>query len=91
MDSTRLDLGDGPRKLQGVPLGAVLAATEPQAGAETVVVYTSGEPLSLPLADVLADDDLRLFTVIGQADVTFALARMGGEVLAANVTRIEVR
>jgi ABC-type thiamin/hydroxymethylpyrimidine transport system permease subunit len=91
MDSTRLDLGDGPRKLQGVPLGKVLAAMQPQAGATTVVVYTDDEPLSLPLADVLPDDDLRLFTVIGEADVTLALARMEGEVLATQVTRIEVK
>lgn len=99
MDSTRLDLssasrqslGDGPRKLQGVPLGKVLAAMQPQAGAETVVVHTGGEPLSLPLAEVLQDDDLRLFTVIGKADVSFALARMSGEVLAVTVTRIEVK
>ena len=50
MDSTRLDLGDGPHKLQGVPLGKVLAAMEPQAEAETVVlVHTGGEPVSLPL------------------------------------------
>jgi ABC-type thiamin/hydroxymethylpyrimidine transport system permease subunit len=91
MDSTRLNLGDGPRKLQGVPLGKVLAAMRPQAGAETVVLHTGPEPLTLPLADVLADDDLRLFTVIGEADVTFALARVEGQVLVAQVTRIEVK
>jgi DMSO/TMAO reductase YedYZ molybdopterin-dependent catalytic subunit len=91
MDSTRLDLGDGPRKLQGVPLGQVLAAMEPQAGAETVVLETGAGSLSLSLAEVLADDGLRLFTVIGEADVTFALARIEGEVLAAHVTRIEVQ
>jgi ABC-type thiamin/hydroxymethylpyrimidine transport system permease subunit/DMSO/TMAO reductase YedYZ molybdopterin-dependent catalytic subunit len=91
MDSTRLDLGDGPRKLQGVPLGKVLATMKPQAGAETVVIHTGEEPISLLLAEVLADDDLRLFTVIGEADVTFALARMDGEVLAVQVTRIEVK
>jgi ABC-type thiamin/hydroxymethylpyrimidine transport system permease subunit/DMSO/TMAO reductase YedYZ molybdopterin-dependent catalytic subunit len=91
MDSTRLDLGDGPRKLQGMPLGKVLAAKEPQAGAVTVVVHTGGEPVSLPLAEVLADDGLRIFTVIGEDDVTFALARMEGEVLATNVARIEVK
>ncbi len=91
MDSTRLDLGDGARKLQGVPLGKVLAAMEPQAGATTVVVHTGGAPLSLPLADVLADDEVRLFTVIGEDAVTFALARIEGEVLAAQVTRIEVK
>jgi ABC-type thiamin/hydroxymethylpyrimidine transport system permease subunit len=91
MDSTRLDLGGGLKKLQGAPLGKVLAALEPQAGATTVVVHTGDEPLSLPLADVSADDDIRLFTVIGDADITFALARMDGQVLAARVTRIEVR
>jgi ABC-type thiamin/hydroxymethylpyrimidine transport system permease subunit/DMSO/TMAO reductase YedYZ molybdopterin-dependent catalytic subunit len=91
MDSTRLDLGSGPRKLQGMPLGIVLAAMEPQTGAVTVVVHTGGEPVSLPLAEVLADDGLRIFTVIGDDDVTFALARMDGEVLAASVTRIEVK
>ena len=88
---TRLDLGSGPRKLQGIPLGIVLAAMEPQTGAVTVVVHTGGEPVSLPLAEVLADNGLRIFTVIGDDDVTFALARMEGEVLAANVTRIEVK
>jgi ABC-type thiamin/hydroxymethylpyrimidine transport system permease subunit len=91
MDSTRLDLGDGPRKYQGVPLGKVLAAMEPQTGAETVVVHTGEEPISLPLGELLADDDIRLFTVIGEADMTFTLARMDGEVLAAQVTRIEVK
>ncbi len=91
MDSTRLDLGDGPRKLQGVPLGKVLATMQPQTGAETVVLETGAGSLSLPLADVLADDGLCLFTIIGEADVTFALARMEGEVLAAQVTRIEVQ
>jgi hypothetical protein len=91
MDSTRLDVGDGPRKLQGVSLGKVLGAMNPQAGAEMVVVHTGAEPISLPLADVLADDDLRLFTVIGEDDVTFALARVEGEIVAAQVMRIEVK
>ena len=91
MDSTRVDLGDGPRKLQGVALGKVLAAMEPRAGAKTVVVHSDDGSLSLPLAEVLADDDLRLFTVIGEADVSFALARMSGEALVPDVQRIEVR
>jgi len=64
---------------------------EPLPEAMTVWVYTDGETVSLPLADVLDDDDLRLFTVIGESDVTFALARMQGQVLAAQAVRIEVR
>jgi hypothetical protein len=55
------------------------------------VLQTGDGAVSLPLGDVLAGDDLRLFTIIGEADVTFALARLGGEVLAAQVTHIEVR
>ena len=76
---------------QGVPLGKVLAAMKPQAGSEIVTCYTDGESLSFSLAEVLSDDDIRLFTVIGHMDVTFALARMNGEVLLAHVTRIEVQ
>ncbi len=91
MDSTRLDVGQGPKKYQGVPLGQVLQAMEPQAGATTVWLQTGGEALSLPLDDVLNDDDVRLFTIIGETDVTFALGRMDGQVLAAKVARIEVK
>jgi energy-coupling factor transport system substrate-specific component len=91
MDATRLDLGNGPRKLQGAPLGQVLQAMEPDAGAETVLVETDNDMVSLPLSDVLGDDDLRIFTLLGEEDVSFALARMSGEVFAAPVVGIEVR
>jgi hypothetical protein len=63
---------------------------EPQAGAETVVLYTEAEPVRLPLDEVLADKDVRLFTAFHGADVSFAVARMNGQVLAYPVTRIEV-
>ncbi|MBN1954309.1 MAG: hypothetical protein JW900_04575, partial [Anaerolineae bacterium] len=94
MDSTRLDVGDGPHKYQGVALGLVLEAKAPQAGATTVALYAPGaaEPaVTLPLDQVLADDDLRIFTIMRSADVSFALARMGGEVLVAKLERVEVR
>jgi ABC-type thiamin/hydroxymethylpyrimidine transport system permease subunit/DMSO/TMAO reductase YedYZ molybdopterin-dependent catalytic subunit len=91
MDSTRLDLGSGARKYQGVPLGKVLAAMGPQTEASQVVIDTGEGHLSLSLVDVLADDSLRLFTIIEQDDITYALARMDGSVLAPQVVRIEVR
>ncbi len=91
MDSTRVKVGESPQKLQGVPLGKVLEAMQPQPEAVSVLVHTGGEPVSLKLSDVLADDDLRLFTLIGEEDVTFVLARMTGEVLANPVTGIEVQ
>jgi energy-coupling factor transport system substrate-specific component len=91
MDSVRLDVGDGPAKLQGAPLGRVLKSMQPQPDATTVIAHTGEAPVELPLSKVLADDDVRLFTVIGEQEITFALARMDGTVLAPRVTRIEVR
>jgi ABC-type thiamin/hydroxymethylpyrimidine transport system permease subunit len=91
MDSTRLDVGEGPKKYQGAPLSKVLQAMDPRPEAATVVLHTDGEPVSIPLTDVLGDDDLRIFTIIGEANVSFAAARMDGEVIVPKVTRIGVR
>jgi energy-coupling factor transport system substrate-specific component len=91
MDSVRLDVGNGPQKLQGVSLGQVLVSMAPSTGARYVVVQTEAKPLELPLGEVLTDDDLRLFTVIVRESISFALARMDGTVLAPRVTGIEVR
>jgi energy-coupling factor transport system substrate-specific component len=90
MDAVSLDLGEGSRKLQGAPLALVLESMEPTAGAESVVIHGSEGGMTLPL-DELLDDDVRLFTVIGESDVSFALARTGGEVLVRRVERIEVK
>lgn len=91
MDSARLDVGYGPHKYQGIPLGQVLEAMAPQPGASTVLLHTDGEPVSFPLSDLLGNDEVRLFTILGEADVSFALARLDGQVLAPRVTRIEVQ
>lgn len=90
-DSARLDVGQGPQKYQGVPLGWVLQAMAPRAEATAVVLHADSESISIALPQVLGDDDLRLFTIIGDEGVSFAVARMDGEVLAARVARIEVR
>ncbi len=89
MDSTQLDVGSGAHKYQGAPLGKVLQALQlrPDAGS----VLLRGAEVSLPLSEVLGDDDVRLFTIIGERDITYAVARMDGEVLAAPVTGIEVK
>jgi hypothetical protein len=91
MDSALLDVGQGPKKYQGVPLGLVLQSMAPLASAETVVVHTDGEALTLSLAEVSRDDDVRIFTILGDDDVSYALARISGEVLAPRLTRIQVR
>lgn len=93
MDSTQINLGDGAggRKLQGAPLGEVLASMEPQDAAETVIVTGPDTAVTLPLSEVLADDGVRIFTVINEAAINYAVARMDGEVLVYPVTTIEVQ
>lgn len=91
MDSTQLDLGEESLKVQGVPLGSVLRSMGLQPSAESAVLDTHDAPVWLDLTEVLEDDALRIFMVIGEEDVTFAVARMDGEVLATNVQGIEVR
>jgi DMSO/TMAO reductase YedYZ molybdopterin-dependent catalytic subunit len=91
MDSAALDVGAGAKKYQGASLGQVLQTMGPRPGAETVLLHTDGDPVSLALAEALADDDVRLFTIIGADSISFAVARMDGEVIAPQVARIEVR
>jgi DMSO/TMAO reductase YedYZ molybdopterin-dependent catalytic subunit len=90
MDSAQVDLGDGTRKLQGAPLGDIIQSMQPTADADTLIVHTDDEEATLSLSDVLGDDDIRIFTAIDDAGVTYAVARMDGEVIAASVTHIEV-
>jgi energy-coupling factor transport system substrate-specific component len=91
MDSIRLDVGDGPAKLQGVPLRRVLESMAPRDAATTLIARTGEAPVELPLSEVLSGDDVRLFTVIGEQTISFALARMDGTLLAPRVTAIEVQ
>jgi len=94
MDAATLDLGAGPAKYQGVALGLVLQEMGPQPQASTVAVYGADpqEPaVTLPLAQVLAEQEVRLFVAIGDADISFALARMDGQVMVPQVERVEVR
>ena len=91
MDAVSLDLGDGPQKVQGAPLGKVLASMSPTNDASTVALQTPEGNEMLPLTDVLGNDKIRLFTVIRDEEVRFAVARMNGEIIAKNITSIEVR
>ena len=91
MDSTTVTLPDGGRKLQGTPLAKVLMAMEPDATATVVVLHTETGPVTLSLDDVMRDSDVRIFTVFDPPSVGYAVARMNGLVLAADVRNIEVQ
>lgn len=91
MDSITLDVGDGPRKLQGAPLAEVLTGQEPAPEATTITFHTDADPIILPLNEILRNDDVRIFTLITGDQMTFAIARMDGTVIAPHVTHIEVK
>ncbi|MBN1922575.1 MAG: ECF transporter S component [Anaerolineae bacterium] len=90
MDATTVNIGDGARKLQGAPLGAVLAALEPAADATTVTLVSPEGKTEIPLAELVADDDIRLFTALTPEWVRFVVARTDGSILSNGVTEIQV-
>jgi ABC-type thiamin/hydroxymethylpyrimidine transport system permease subunit len=91
MDSVALDLSSGLEKVQGVPLGKILAGQGLQAEASQVAIITTGEDLVFDLQVVLEDDDLRIFSLVKEDGIHFVLGRMSGEVLAEQIVSIEVR
>jgi energy-coupling factor transport system substrate-specific component len=91
MDSTALNLSGGTRKVQGAPLGSILEAAQPTADAGEVTVVGSADHVSLPLDEVLDNESLRLFTVIEEDTMTYALGWMDGEVLVEKVQRLDVQ
>jgi len=90
MESIMLNLGDGARRLQGMSLAKVLRTLEPVAGATGVILHTPGDPITLSLSEVLSNDEVSIYTVVGADHITFAIARTNGTVIAPQVTGIEV-
>jgi len=95
MDATRLDVGQGVRKYQGAPLGMVLDSFGLQTDATTVAIAgrdTSGAEMieRLPLAEITANDDIRIFSIVGDDAITFAVATLDSQVIVPDVTRIDV-
>ncbi len=90
MDSTQVALPTGSQKLQGVPLWKVVASLMDDD--QIVLVYVESHAMteSYPWVDIQADDHLRIFTVVGDEGITFALGTMSGEVHLYPLTAIEV-
>lgn len=91
MDSTQLDVGYGSNKYQGAPLGAVIEALGPLPEAQTILILDETTETSLQLAEIMGNDDIRIFTIIHDELVSFAIATMSGEVIVPQVLRIEVQ
>ncbi|HHX44658.1 MAG TPA: hypothetical protein GX714_11840 [Chloroflexi bacterium] len=91
MDNARLDLGDGVKKLQGAVLRDVLAKWEPAADATALrLVSRGGETATIPLAEVMANGDLRIWNVDAPEGISFAVATADGTIHALDVVTIIV-
>ena len=91
MDSTLLDLGDGPAKFQGVPLVSLLEKMAPGLTTGAVLTVTKdGDQLSLTLEEIREDAGIRIFVDIREGQVDYALAHLDGEVYLAELECVKV-
>jgi len=90
MDSTQISLPDGSRKLQGVPLWKVLEPTISGTDPKTIVFNSNKDTLELDWTEIEDNNDLRIFTVVEEDGISFALAEMSGEVKLFPLTEIEI-
>jgi energy-coupling factor transport system substrate-specific component len=91
MDSTQINLPQGARKLQGVPVWKIVQAHSGADQAITQVQFVNDtDSLTLEWSELDSNDNIRIFTVIDQEGISYALARMSGEVLLFPVKEIVI-
>lgn len=91
MDSIQISLPNGNQKLQGVPLWQVIEAYVNETPPYEVQLSGGEEMLSLSWSEIDENNSLRLFTVIEEEAISFALAEMSGKVLIFPITKIEIK
>lgn len=91
MDSTQIALPEGSKKLQGVPVWKVVEAFSQGSVPAEVQFINQNETVIRSWDEISQNDSLRIFTVIGESSISFALAEMSGEVQLNPLTRIEIR
>lgn len=91
MDSTQIALPDGAQKLQGVALWKVITAAFPNQTPQTVQFNNAEDGVSLTWDELNENDAIRLFIVIGEDSISYALAEMSGEVILFPVTHINIQ
>ncbi|MCB2203087.1 ECF transporter S component [bacterium] len=90
MDSTQIALPEGSKKLQGVPVWKVVQAISPETTPKSLVFSNQDDTLTLTWSEVDQNDSLRIFTVIGESSIGYALAEMSGDVQLYPLTQIEI-
>ena len=91
MDSTNIALPDGTQKLQGVAVWKVISAAFPGQIPTEIQFSNADDGVTLSWDEIDQNDDIRLFTVIGEDSISYALARMSGDVLLFPVSQVDIQ
>jgi energy-coupling factor transport system substrate-specific component len=92
MDSTQINLPEGVQKLQGVPVWKLVEANAGENEEFSAIVFKNYEGnLELTWTELDGNDQIRIFTVIQEESLSFALAEMSGQVLLYPVNEIEIQ
>jgi len=90
MDSTQVALPEGSKKLQGVPVWMVIDAMLSGDTPQELEFSSPVETRTMNWSEINENDDLRLFTVIEEDRISYAFAKMDGEVLLFPLNEIRV-
>ena len=90
MDSTQVALPEGSKKLQGVPIWMVIESLLTDQIPQEVIFSSPEETRTVTWSEISNNDDLRVFTVIEEDKISYALAKMNGEVLLFPLDEIRV-
>lgn len=91
MDSTQVMLTSGTQKLQGVPLWKIVEPIVVDQEETMIHLITEAETRTYPWIEIKNDDQLRVFTVIEESGVSFALGTMAGELYLYPLIAVEVK
>jgi len=90
MDSTQLEINGVSQKLQGVPVWQVIEAKSGQQTPNALIFKSNQASLTFNWSDIKENDNLRIFSLIEENGISFALAEMSGEVLLTSISEIEI-
>jgi ABC-type thiamin/hydroxymethylpyrimidine transport system permease subunit len=90
MDSTQVMFPSGSQKLQGVPVWKFVEPLITDQGQTMIHLKSEAETRTYPWIEIKDDDQLRLFTVIEESGLSFALGTMSGELYLYPLVAVEV-
>jgi ABC-type thiamin/hydroxymethylpyrimidine transport system permease subunit len=91
MDSTIFKINNEPKKLQGVPLEKIWEKSQPGSSAAVMIFSSTSGSYELKKTGFTGNDSLRLFVNLTPEGMRYLVGNMTGEIIAADVTAIEIK